>query len=92
MHALGAPQSARFARAMPEPPRRAPGFTHTAELRHALSLSPEHAKQPLATSPTSQELAATAARQPLLWSAPPEPLPLATCPLEQHELIHKRVP
>ena len=63
----------------------------SAEPRHALPFSPHHAKPPLATSPASQELAATAARQPLLWSVPPEPLPLATCPLEQRELIHKRV-
>ena len=67
------------------------GLARSAEPRHALTFSPQRAKPPLATSPASQELAATAARQPLLMSVPPEPLPLATCPLEQRELIHKRV-
>ena len=44
----------------------------TAEPRPTLSLSPEHANQPLATPPTGQELAATAAQQCTLpRSAPP---------------------
>ena len=77
---------------VPLPSQRvAPLVLPTAELRHALPFSPHHAKPPLAMSPAGQELAAMAARQPLLRSAPPEPLPLATCPLEQRELIRKRV-
>ena len=70
----------RFARAAPEPTRRAPGLASTAEPRHARPSSPQHAKPPLATSPTGQELAATAAdspcsvqRRPSLFRSPPGP-------------------
>ena len=71
----------RFARAAPEPTRRAPGLASTAEPRHARPSSPQHAKpQPPATSPTGQELAATAAdspcsvqRRPSLFRSPPGP-------------------
>ena len=70
----------RFARAAPEPTRRAPGLASTAEPRHARPSSPQHAKPPLATSPTGQELAATAAdspcsvqRRPSLSRSPPGP-------------------
>ena len=44
--------------------RVAPLVLPTAEPRHALPFSPHHAKPPLATSPTGQELAATAADSP----------------------------
>ena len=70
----------RFARAAPEPTRRAPGLASTAEPRHACPSSPQHAKPPLATSPTGQELAATAVdspcsvqRRPSLSCSPPGP-------------------
>ena len=70
----------RFARAAPEPTRRAPGLASTAEPRHARPSSPQDAKPPLATSPTGQELAATAAdspcsvqRRPSLFRSPPGP-------------------
>ena len=70
----------RFARAAPEPTRRAPGLASTAEPRHARPSSPQHAKPPLATSPTGQELAATPAdspcsvqRRPSLFRSPPGP-------------------
>ena len=69
----GHEQSTRFARA-------APLVLPTAEPRHALPFSPHHAKPPLATSPASQELAATATdspcsvqRRPSLSRSPPGP-------------------
>ena len=78
----GREQSARFARAAPEPPRRAPGFAHNTEPRHALSLSPQHAKKPWCpAAPPSETLAAR--RHPQRVSArsvPPKPLQLTTCP------------
>ena len=70
----------RFARAAPEQTRRAPGLASTAEPRHTCPSSPQHAKPPLATSPTGQELAAMAAdspcsvqRRPSLFRSPPGP-------------------
>ena len=49
------------------------------EPRHALPSSQQFAKQP-PPRPAGQELAAAAARQPLLRSAPPKPPRLATWP------------
>ena len=75
----GRAQSTRIAAARPSRHTGPTALARSAAPRHALPSSQQRAKQP-PPRPAGQELAAAAARQPLLRSAPPKPPRLATWP------------
>ena len=94
----GRAQSARFARARTEPPRRTAALAAFGPWP-LLACRDAHYPRPLSTPPLAPYSAVVRAfwrhagvgSAPLPQAAPPKPLPLPTWPLEQCELIRKRV-